>query len=82
METFGRFIDSIKAGNKQAVNEMLSEDSELAGSRTEDGISALMLAQYYGHSDIVQALIDTGLKVDIYEAAATGDLEQVKSLLN
>lgn len=74
-------IEAIKTGDLARVNELLEADPALAGSRNENGVSALMLATYYGRDKIAEALLERDVALDIFEAAAVGRAERVAEIL-
>lgn len=74
-------LDAIRTGDSGRVKAALAADVASAQARTEDGLSALMLALYNGHEDIARLLADTGITLDIFEAAAMGHMTRVTRLL-
>lgn len=74
------FFTAIQNGEKQTVEQMLDQDPGLVDARNEQGISALLVATYYGEPAIAALLIDRGASLDIYEAAATGSLARLREL--
>lgn len=74
-------IEAIKTGDVARVHEMLDADPQLAGSRNENGVSAVLLATYYGRNEIAAALIERGAALDIFEASAVGRAERVEEIL-
>ena len=57
---------------------MLAEQPELANAKTEDGLSAVLLAVYLGHSQLGRMLAERRSDLTIFEASATGDLARVR----
>jgi ankyrin repeat protein len=74
-------IEAIKTGDLARVNELLEADPSLAASRNENGVSALMLATYYGRDKIAEALLERDVALDIFEASAVGRAERVAEIL-
>jgi ankyrin repeat protein len=74
-------IEAIKTGDLARVNELLEADPALAGSRNEMGVSAIMLATYYGRDKIAEVLLERDVALDIFEAAAVGRAERVLEIL-
>jgi ankyrin repeat protein len=74
-------IEAIKTGDVATVHELLDADPALAGSRNENGVSAVLLATYYGRNEIAEALIERGASLDIFEAAAVGRVDRVEEIL-
>ena len=73
-----KLIDVIKAGELGKVQAILADNFLLASQRLPSGESPLMAALYRGHHDIVAALIDAGVDLDVFAAAATGRLEDLR----
>ena len=42
------FIDAVKKGDRDTVEQLLAKDPSVASSRDENGTSALLLCYYYG----------------------------------
>ena len=75
------FIDAATQGDVAKVNEMLRADRSLAQSKDQNGVSVILKATYYGKRDVVDALLASGVELNIFEAAATGQTERVKALI-
>ena len=75
------FFEAVKRGDLAEVERMISQEPGLLNSRTQAGVSAVLLAIYYGNPAVADLLIDHGAPLDIFESAAAGRLERVKSLL-
>jgi ankyrin repeat protein len=74
-------IEAIKQGNMVRVREIVASDAMLVNARTENGVSMLMLAQYYGRADIVSFLLENNAQVDLYDAATIGSAERAAGWL-
>src|SRR5215210_7776462 len=81
MSTTQGIIEAIKTNDLARVNELLEADPSLAGSRNENGVSAVLLATYYGRDKIAEALLERGITLDIFEASAVGRAERVAKIL-
>lgn len=75
------FIQSIQEGNIEIVKSGLSENPLLVNTKTEQGLSVLLLAMYYRKNDIVNVLLGSKKEFDFFEAAAAGKLDFVKKHL-
>ena len=75
------FIQAIQEGNIEAVKSGLSENSSLINTKTEQGLSVLLLAMYYRKNDIVNILLENKKEFDLFEATAAGQLDFVKKHL-
>lgn len=71
-------FDAIKKGDRAVVERELAQDPALARAE-EEGTSAVLLATYYGKEDLAQLLAKRKGDLTIFEAAAVGDLAQVKA---
>jgi uncharacterized protein len=75
-------IDAIKGGDAERVREVLKNEPERAEERDENGVTALMLARYYG-VDALDAIRDArSTPLDVFEAATVGDLGRLNDLLD
>lgn len=74
-------IEAIKTGDLARVHELLEADPTLAASRNETGVSAIMLATYYGRDKIAEVLLERAVALDIFEAAAVGHTDRVMEIL-
>ncbi len=72
---------SIDAADAAGVAEVVAREPELASARNANGQSAVLYAAYRRRSEIVAVLISSGARLDIFEAAATGQTAQVKGLI-
>jgi ankyrin repeat protein len=75
------FIEAIKAGDLVRVNELLDQDPALVNAKSDAGISAVLLAMYYGKPTMGKLLVARDASLNIFEASAVGKLERVKELL-
>jgi uncharacterized protein len=80
-----QFLKLIQAGATAEVADVVQADPALASSRDPQGVSALLWSIYYGQelvrNFLLTRLAADGIPVDIFEAAATGNEAQLKSLL-
>ena len=75
------FIAAVKNGERDTVERMLATDPALVGARDENGLSAIVLAHYYGKADVAKALLARKPMLDIFEATTAGVTERVRALL-
>lgn len=75
------FVNAATTGDVAAVMAMLETEPKLANAKNGKGQSVVLLAAYYGKKEIVALLLKTGIDLDIFEAAATGQTERVRSLI-
>jgi ankyrin repeat protein len=75
------FIDAATQGDVAKVKEMLHADPSLAQSRDHNGVSVILKATYHGKRDVVAELLASGVQLDVFEAAATGQADQLRTLI-
>ncbi|HEU4431901.1 MAG TPA: ankyrin repeat domain-containing protein [Pyrinomonadaceae bacterium] len=75
------FFDAATGGDVSKVREMLRADPSLARAKDANGVSVIMKATYYGKKDVVAALLESGVELDVFEAAATGRTERLLELI-
>jgi ankyrin repeat protein len=75
------FIDAATQGDVERVKAMLRDDPSVAKSKDQNGVSVMLKAIYHGQQDVVAALLASGVSLDIFEAAATGQTDQLKKLI-
>jgi uncharacterized protein len=75
------FLDAVKAGDLARVAELLRADPALIDARTAAGTHAAVLALYYGHPNVSDAILAHEPVLDLHSAAAVGDLPRVQELL-
>ena len=74
-------FDAIEAGDVGRVDAMLDDDPTLATSRDASGVSALMRARYRFDKALTEAIKRRVDVLDVFEAAAFGDLDRLSELL-
>ena len=74
------FFDAIKLGNRYEVERQLIVDPSLIHVR-EDGLSPIMIAAYHHQPEIASFLADKTVALTIFEASATGKINNILRLL-
>jgi uncharacterized protein len=74
------FLDAIKQGNRPEVERQLNTDPGLIHVR-ENGLSPILVAAYHGQPEIASFLADKTVALTIFEAAATGKINNILRLL-
>jgi ankyrin repeat protein len=74
-------FEAIESGDVERVRALVSADPELAGARGADGVSALLQARYRFRLDLVEALLEPGPELDVFEAAALGRTDRLRELV-
>jgi ankyrin repeat protein len=68
---------AIEAGDAEAVRALVAADPRLASARDGEGVSALLRARYRADRAITAAHMAAGPDLDVFEAAAFGDLDRL-----
>jgi len=82
MENLDAFFTAIKNGDLADVEKMLQKSPALTEGRTPEGISPILLAMYYGEPEIARYIATMGTPVNIFEAAAIGNIDRVAELIH
>ena len=77
-----RLFELIAAGDKDALQEELDRDPDLAGKRNAEGVSPVLHALYHGHSELVDPLLDANPPLDVFDSAAVGRTRGLEELLD
>jgi len=72
---------TISAGDQERVGKLVAADPSLAHARNQAGVSALMQARYENKLEMVALLRSAAGDLDVFEAAALGDLARLRTLL-
>lgn len=75
------FFDLVKSDDVFALTTMLNEYPQLADSRNDQGVPAVLVAIYYDRKDVINLLISSGAKVDAFIAAALGNVPKLEKAL-
>ena len=76
-----QLFEAIRAGDASRVSELLEAAPGLTGARTHEGASAVLMAIYCGHPEMVRLFEDRGVVLNLFEACAAGRLERVAALV-
>lgn len=77
-----KLMEAIRAGDKAAMEALLSAEPGLLGFAAPNGSSVMLLAAYYGHPELAEIFVRHGAKPDVFEASALGDLETVRKVVS
>jgi len=72
---------AIHDNDLQQVSQLIEREPDVARARNQNGVSALMQAVYENKPEIVVVLRDAAGELDLYEAAAVGDVARLHLLL-
>ena len=72
---------AIRGGDATTVERLLERDRGLVDARDENGLSPILAALYHGHNDIAKAILARRPNLNVFEAAAAGDVARVRELV-
>lgn len=81
MASARELIAAVEAGDAERVSELVAAEPELASSRNDEGVSALMLAKYRSDRPTLDALLAADTDLDVHESAAFGYLDRLRALI-
>jgi uncharacterized protein len=81
MAELDTLLDTIKTGDGALVTRLIAATPALVSKRLATGESPMMTAVYRGHHHIVAALLEAGAEIDVFNAAATGRVDDLRGLL-
>src|SRR5215470_18246736 len=76
------FLQAISKNEVEIVKEMISSDSNLLQLRNQTGESPILTAVYHGATASRDFLLGQGIQLDLFEAAAVGELQRVRELID
>jgi ankyrin repeat protein len=79
--TTDQLFAAIEAGDATTLEAIVRDAPELAASE-RDGVTALRLAAYAGHAELAPVLVAAGVALDAFDAAALGDVDVLRGLLD
>lgn len=75
MKRTDELVQAAKDGDVAAVKKICAEDPASLAAAAANGETPLMAALYRGHMHCVEALVEAGAPLDIFAAAALGNLQ-------
>ncbi len=81
-EPVARLIQAVKQGQADVVQVLVESSPQLAGARDVSGVSAVLVALYHGHADLAGWLASRRTDLDVFDAAALGDVARVHALVS
>ena len=81
MTTLDNLFEAVHNGDAARVNALLDAQPALLTGRDPSGNSLLVAALYHGEPDLAAALVARGAPVNLWEAAALGDVERLQAHL-
>lgn len=82
MANFNDLLDSIQHSDVDELDRIISEEPELLKKKTEKGLSPLLYACYFKNPELTRTIKPHFDDLDVFEAAATGDLEALESAIS
>ena len=77
----GELFTAIRSGDAAAVERLLERDRGLVDAQDETGLSPILAALYRGKNEIAAAILRRGPRLNVFEAAAAGDVARVRELV-
>lgn len=74
-------FDAIRAGSVDEVRRLVQMNPSLKDERDGSGASALLVAAYNMKPEVVNALLELGAAVDIFEASVLGKVDRIQEIL-
>lgn len=81
-DTNTRLFAAIRAGDAATVETLVGADHALAAARNAQHVSAVMMALYSRHEELVAVLERHGATLDIFEASAAGRVARLQDILS
>lgn len=78
----GDLFQAIASGDVATLRSILADDPTRAQARNEAGVSAILWARYNRQDMALHALLGVTPALDVFEAAALGDLDRLTALLD
>jgi len=76
-----QFFDAIKNGRVDEIRQLVQDNPPLKQARDSSGASAILVAAYNMKPDVVNALLEAGAPVDIFEASVLGRVDRIQEIL-
>jgi ankyrin repeat protein len=71
-------VQAIRRGDKTTVERLLHENPELRRASLPGAATPILLALYCGRADVAALFVSYGATLDLFEACALGNIEQVR----
>jgi ankyrin repeat protein len=75
-------FEAIKKSDRAGVERLVEADPKLAAAREPGGVSAVLTALYHREFAICELLVARRPDLDVFEAAATGDGDRLRALVD
>ncbi|MGO9097570.1 MAG: ankyrin repeat domain-containing protein [Bryobacteraceae bacterium] len=77
----GLLLNAIQRGDSRETRLLLRDNPALAHAVGPDGVSAVLLAVYNGHPELVPLFVEYGARLSFFESCAAGDRDRALALL-
>jgi len=77
-----RGFEFLQAGDRDSLRRLLEQDPAASEARDAAGVSLLMHSLYRGRRDLAELIASKKKALDIFEAAALGRLDRLKTCLD
>ena len=81
MSATGKLFETIAQGQANDLELLLADTPELAQGRDANGVSAFMMAMYYGKAEMAGVVRQYLGELDLFEAATAGDTARVNEVI-
>lgn len=82
MQSAGDMLEASKAGDVKRVRELMRSNPSLVNAEAEGGETPILAALFRGHKEVVEALLEGGARLNLFEAAALGKAGRVEEILS
>jgi ankyrin repeat protein len=79
--TVAALFEAVQENDAERVTLLVRADPALSRTRNENGLSVVLLARYMRRMEALASLLAAEGDLDIFEAAAVGDSDRLRSLL-
>ncbi len=76
--TAASFFDAVRRGDADEAARLLADDPALAEARDADGLTPVRTCLYHRRDDLLPLLLDRAPTLDVFDAAAIGDVETLR----
>src|ERR1700687_1790938 len=75
------FFNAIAKGDTLQIQELLRQEPSLASAANENGVSPILWAAYNRQTTALTVLLNSGIELSIFDAAATGQTNRIREIL-
>lgn len=80
--TTTNLFEAIRAGDVEAARALIEAAPDRANAAGDGGMAPLMVATYMGHTRMIELLLANGATLDVFSAAALGEVDALRALLD